>query len=348
LTFARSVQRSVTRKRQTEQQRQEVFERITDAFVAVDTDWRYTFVNAQAAAIMQHSSAQLIGKSMWSPELNNDNPSFRNACEAAMGTQEPMHVEIQFAPSGRWFANHIYPSNAGASIYFRETTAQKEVAVQLQTLSRRVLEAQEAERRRIAHELHDELGQSLTAIKINLQAGAAFGNDQQEKRNPRNIEIIEAALQHVRNLSLALRPSVLDDLGLRAALEWLVDNAARTSQIDIRLMSNLEDRRLDGALETACFRVVQEALTNIQRHAKASHVTVDLTVDTRSLRLTVRDDGLGFNTDRPKAQSNKSLGLLGMRERAELVGGKLTLTSSEGQGCEVRMECPLTPDGGIA
>ena len=348
IALAQSLQRSAIRKQQTDLQRHEVFERITDAFVAVDTQWRYNFVNAQASAIMGYTQEQLIGKSMWAPELNNDVPEFRRACEAAMLQQNQVHVEVQFAPSGRWFDNHIYPSPEGLTIYFRETTAQKEAAVQLQTLSRRVLEAQEAERRRIAHELHDELGQSLTAIKINLQAGAAFGSDQQEKRNPRSIEIIEAALQHVRNLSLALRPSVLDDLGLRAALEWLVETAAQTSAMDIQLTSNLDDRRLDGALETACFRVVQEALTNIQRHAKAAHVRVDLTVNTHSLHLTVHDDGQGFNTDRPKALAAKSLGLLGMRERAELVGGKLTLTSSEGQGCVVSMECPITPEVGAA
>lgn len=341
VVFARSLQRTALQSLHSRQQREQVFERIPDAFVAVDRQWRYTYVNAQATDVMGRSRTDLLGMSIWAPALRNDNPGFRQACEKALSDQEPVHIEVQFAPSGRWYINHIYPSQDGLTIYFRETTAEKEHALQLHTLSRRVLEVQEFERRRIAHELHDELGQSLTAIKINLQTSTAFGDDLSESRMPRNIEMIESALQHVRNLSQALRPSVLDDLGLRAALEWLVETAASTSRLDMQFTSNLDDRRLDSALETACFRIVQEALTNIQRHAQASQVQVALTAGASHLRLTVQDDGKGFNVDSDRSQGARSLGMLGMRERAELVGGSLQIISGEGQGCTVRMECPL-------
>lgn len=220
----------------------------------------------------------------------------------------------------------------------------------LRLLSARVLAAQETERRRVAHELHDELGQSLTAIKINLQSQQRLVSGQPGVLFGENIRIVEQALQHVRGLALALRPSMLDDLGLVSALRWLTDQARQRHGMDVRLWIGDMVGRLAPDLETAVFRIVQEALTNIERHAGASkvEVTADIAED-GALEVHIRDDGAGFDVEamRERASGGASMGVLGMAERAALVGGELSIHASPGQGCCITLRCPL-PQGADA
>jgi signal transduction histidine kinase len=214
---------------------------------------------------------------------------------------------------------------------------------QLQSLSRRVLEVQESERRRVAIELHDELGQSLTAIKINLQAYELFKKQTPAELNAENIRIVEDALQQVRRISLALRPSMLDDLGLGPALQWLAEQTATRCGISIHFERESRQIRLAPDIETACFRIVQEALTNIARHAKAQHVEISVQRENGFFILCINDDGIGFDSFQMQecAAQGASIGVLGMQERAMLIGGHLELTSRPEQGCRIRMQCPL-------
>jgi signal transduction histidine kinase len=212
-------------------------------------------------------------------------------------------------------------------------------------MSQRVLEAQETERRRVAIELHDEVGQSLTAIKINLQAHQRFTAQTPEQLNAENLSIVEAALQQVRRLALALRPSMLDDLGLVPALRWAAQQAAARSGFSVAVLAPEDEfqARLSGALEIVCYRIVQEALTNIARHANARQVVIELCNDTEELTLTVRDDGGGFDSTAKHLQAlgGASLGVLGMKERALLIGGQLSIESQPAKGCTVQLRCPL-------
>lgn len=213
---------------------------------------------------------------------------------------------------------------------------------QLKALSRRVLEVQEQERRHVALELHDELGQSLTAIKINLQLGARLKDKPQEELNQENIRIVEDALQQVRRLATTLRPSMLDDLGLAAALQWITEQSANRSGFAVKFHHVRSQPRLAPDIETACFRIVQEALTNIARHAQAKQVDIRLECDDGQLVLRISDDGCGFNLEemQTRALAGNSTGVLGMQERATLVGGQLTIASSPGNGSTVLMCCP--------
>ena len=213
---------------------------------------------------------------------------------------------------------------------------------QLQALSHRVLEAQEQERRRVAMELHDELGQSLTAIKINLQIGERFKDQAPADLYQENIRIVEDALQQVRSLATGLRPSMLDDLGLAPALKWMAEQSASRSGFDVQFHHERALERLAPAIETACFRIVQEALTNIARHAQARKVQINLCHEAGDMVLTVTDDGLGFDTQAmlERASTGASLGVLGMQERAILVGGQLVIRSGPGQGSTVELRCP--------
>jgi PAS domain S-box-containing protein len=220
---------------------------------------------------------------------------------------------------------------------------QRDSARHLQVLSKRVLEAQETERRRVAIELHDELGQSLTAIKINLQSNERFKGQSVQELNTENVRIVEDAIQQVRRLALALRPSMLDDLGLVPALHWIADQTSARSGFAIHFHPAISVARLAPEIETACFRIVQEALTNIARHAGARTVDVDLYDEGGELVMSVKDDGCGFNVDtmRDRASEGGSMGLPGMQERATLIGGRLTIDSSPGAGTTLRFCCPV-------
>ncbi len=212
----------------------------------------------------------------------------------------------------------------------------------LAALSRRVLEAQETERRRVARELHDELGGALTTIKINLQAGPRQHGRSAEVLQGENIAIVENALQQVRRLALALRPSVLDDLGLVPALHWMAEQSAGRNDFTVHFQATVPPGRLASDIETACFRIAQEALTNIARYARPTQVEIDLMQDGDALILCVTDDGCGFDVPamRQRARAGGSIGVLGMQERATLVGGRLDIESAPGKGTTVRMRCP--------
>ena len=213
----------------------------------------------------------------------------------------------------------------------------REARLRLQALSNRMLQVQEAERRHIARELHDEIGQSLTAMKLNLDALQRRLVD--HIALPLAVEVTDIAerlLDQVRKLSLDLRPPQLDDLGLAAALNWLVKRHSRPEGPAIVLDTPASLPRFDPLIETASFRVAQEALTNALRHARAAEIRIELGLSRIALELIVRDDGIGF--DLPAAQDHAlrggSLGLVGMNERAVLAGGTLHISARPYDGTQ--------------
>lgn len=216
----------------------------------------------------------------------------------------------------------------------------------LKGLSRRLLEVQESERRHIARELHDEIGQTLTAIQINIEmlerSPQAAGL---QPRLQESISLVEHALEVVRNLSLDLRPSLLDDLGLVSALLWYAEKQRGRAGIDIQVVVEPLPFRLRSEIETACFRVVQEALTNVVRHSSAGQVRLELLTRGGNLETNIQDDGIGFSVEEAfaRASGGASMGLLGMRERAELAGGSLTIDAAIGRGSTIKLLLPLSP-----
>ncbi len=229
------------------------------------------------------------------------------------------------------------------ALYKHQAEARLSISTrQLKALSRRVLEAQEQERRRVALELHDELGQLLTAIKINLQLGERFKDKAPPDLYSENLRIVEEALQQVRHLATGLRPSMLDDLGLAPALKWVAEQSAGRGGFEVTFHHERTQVRLAPEIETACFRIVQEALTNISRHAQAKRVDITLRRDGTDLLLEVQDDGRGFDLAamNQRAVAGGSLGVLGMQERATLLGGQLDIGSAPGEGCTVQLRCP--------
>ena len=227
---------------------------------------------------------------------------------------------------------------------------------ELRTLSKRLLTVQEEERRHISRELHDEIGQALTVLKIKLQTLPPSGDDADGERalSPEKMGEILASVDHtlaqVRNLSVDLRPSVLDDLGLPAALRWYVDRQARDSGMDIRFQSLSGIDRMAPEIETACFRLVQEALTNTIRHSQAASARVLLERDPDGIHLRILDDGNGFDVNKAheKARAGGSSGLLGMRERVRLLEGRIDMKSDSENGTRIMAFFPLSsPDGDV-
>ena len=212
-------------------------------------------------------------------------------------------------------------------------------ARQQEALSRKLIEAQEAERRAVARELHDDFGPVLTALKLNLQ--------RRDRDDAETIALVDGAIARMRELAQDLRPPLLDEFGLAASLGWYVEREAKRAGLDFRLALAPLAGRPPIAVETTCFRIAQEALTNVVRHAQARLVEVELSEANGTLLLTVRDDGQGFDVAaaRRRAAQGGSQGLLSMQERVTLADGDLHIDSTPSRGTAVRARLPLTARG---
>lgn len=212
---------------------------------------------------------------------------------------------------------------------------------ELRRLSASLVDAREEERRRIARELHDELGQRLTSLKMELAALAAQTPlSGSHERIASMIEMVDETVASVRRIATDLRPLMLDDLGLNAAIEWLANGWARRMGIAVQLRLGKTDPALGEAASIALYRMVQEALTNVARHARATEVQIEIRCHAGELVLTVQDNGTGFAEQ--SMYQEGSHGLMGMRERAYMLGGKFEIGTSGGGG-RIMVRLPLPP-----
>jgi signal transduction histidine kinase len=206
---------------------------------------------------------------------------------------------------------------------------------ELSRVSWHMLEAQEATARRFSHELHDELGQSLTAVKTNLTSLDSEGARNRE-RLADTLRLVDEAIGNVRELSHLLRPTILDDFGLDAGLRWLCEGFAARTGFDVKLESNFKDR-LPDETETHLFRIAQEALTNVARHSGAKHVRMKLESGGGQIRLAIQDDGRGLGS----SPDGRGMGMIGMRARARSAGGDVEVRSRPGEGVLIEVRIPL-------
>jgi PAS domain S-box-containing protein len=354
------ISRDITELKETQNQILALTENSPDLIARFDRDGRYLYSNSAVEKLLGIPAHELHGKRIGEtlldrvyPTVPNDILSLRDAIDKVFASDSAIETEIQVPlPAGeRIFNVRLIPERDEAgqvsSVLHigRDITERKRAGEMLQTFPRRLIEVQEAERRRVARELHDEIGQALTAIKINLQSvqhsAGALPLAQQLKESA---GIVDRALQQVRDLSLNLRPSLLDDLGLIAALRWYADREARRAGLIPEFVADLSETRLPSELETACFRITQEALTNVVRHAQARRVWVELRQRGSELHLMIRDDGIGFDVSaaRRRHASDVSLGLQGMQERALILNGKIEIKSAPARGTEIHVWFSLT------
>lgn len=212
----------------------------------------------------------------------------------------------------------------------------------LQTLSRQLLDAQETERRNLARELHDEIGQLLTVIKMQMRSA----QEQHCRPNATDFEdavqTIDNTINQVRSLSLRLRPSVLDDLGLVPALEWQAEQIQSKTGIAVTVQADNLPARLSTELETVFFRIAQESLTNVMRHSQAKSANINVESNEGHVIMTILDDGIGFDATQVQTTTTGGLGIQGMKERVALVGGTLILNSRPSGGTQLVLSCELS------
>jgi PAS domain S-box-containing protein len=323
-----------------------LLERVSDGFTALDRQWRYTYVNSCGGRMLGRDAASLIGKHIWTEFPEGVGQKFHLAYEKAMAEQKPVQLREYYPPWNRWFENRIYPSPDGLSIFFTDVTEQQKTQEQLRAstdqlraLAARLDAIREEEQRLMAREIHDQIGQALTALKLDLAGLRGELPDGEARRRAAEMDrLIDHTLDTTRRLSTELRPPILDDLGLAAAIEWYArDFEARTG---IRCVTQLAKEPIAGPEALVLFRIVQEALTNVARHSGATTARVGLSADSAATLLTVWDNGRGITAEEQASPS--ALGLAGMRERALVMGGEVHVLGAPGAGTTVTARMPRT------
>jgi signal transduction histidine kinase len=246
---------------------------------------------------------------------------------------------VTLLPDGTriWFGQDVTERN-------RVEKEIREYSDSVQALSRQLLKVQEEERRHLARELHDEFGQVLATISLHLHAARGLAGAAAQPRLDECAALLRQAGDQVRNLALELRPTTLETFGLEATLRGLAEQHQQRTGTNVQVLGELSGTAISSELAIACFRVTQEALTNILRHAAAQNVWIELSQSDGVLELVVRDDGRGFDMSSIHEQAARQgrLGLLGMRERVQILGGSLEVDSEPGLGTRIRALFPLS------
>ncbi len=347
------------------QEYQTLVDTMNEGMVMQDFDRKITYVNRRLLKILGYPRSQIVGKYFgdfidadnldgWSEEKLASIKGANAAYEVRLKTKSNTNVWVKVSPQPRFDAegNHIGSFAVITNINEHVEIEQKllKTEVQLRSLSKQVLNAQEVERRRIALELHDGLGQTLSAIKFfvenNLSSVSQKGGLQHTK-----IEMVipklQSAIEEVRRISMDLRPSLLDDIGIVATLSWFSRESQQTYQ---KIVFNLDvdkvqESDIPSALKTEMFRIVQEAVNNACKYSGAKSILILLKKDGKHIHLWIKDDGKGFDyqkiADMQGYSESKGLGLTGMRERAENAGGWFSVTSAAGAGTSIACMWPI-------
>jgi signal transduction histidine kinase len=275
---------------------------------------------------VDHEAMRLIGAStgLWVPLL------VRGRAIGVLAAHDKLGADVRFTDTDLRLAE-TFAARAALAVDLSERIARDSL--------RRVVEGQELERRRLARELHDETGQALTSILLGLKALEERSKDPASRAATEELrELVVSTLQDVRRLAVELRPSALDDFGLVAALERLAESFAEQTGISVDFQTALADERLPEEVETALYRIVQESLTNVVKHAQARRVSILLARKDGAVKAVVEDDGQGFD---PAEQTDDGYGLMGMRERLALLGGRLEVESGHDGGTTIAAEVPV-------
>jgi PAS domain S-box-containing protein len=357
--FVRNVtdrKRAEEAQRDSERRFRATFEQSAVGMAITDTDGNFLQVNTALCNYLGYSEAELLKLGV----LDITRPQDRSATkrrfsEMKAGNRRVSdHEKGYLRKDGTIVWGHtkvvwVLRSESSYSVAVIQDITERKLAQQaLEKFSRRLIEVQETERQNIARELHDEIGQLLTALKIGLEtvkrdvpAGEA------SSRLKESVAVVDEALRLVRDLSLDLHPAMLDDLGLTAALRWYIESYAQRTGIHAALKLDSFDekkKRVSREFGTTCFRVVQEALTNVARHAHATKASVELRCGDEHLHVTIKDQGCGFDPRllRKRDAAHVTLGLRGMHERAQAMGGTLEVKSKPSAGTEIHLVLPFS------
>lgn len=465
----------ITERKKAQNELADIYERVSDGFVAIDRNWNYKYINKQAAEVLGRDTKDLVGKHVWTEYPRQaDNPVVV-AYEQAMNMQEMVVAEAYSENYKRWFQHLIYPSADGISIIFRDISKRKEAETRLQEselrfktltstapvgifetdahglttyvnetwlqysgmefeeamgdgwldavhpedrkwlakgwhsktevraesvsqyrivhkngklrwvngkavpvfnsdaavkgyigiildvterkeaeirleesskqlreLSRYLQQVREEERTKIAREIHDELGQQLTGLKMDiawLMKKAGIDNTVIKNKFDDTLSLVDKTIRSIRRIATELRPSVIDDLGLNAALEWQVAEFGKRMDCEIKYENSFDDTNINPDISIGIFRILQESLTNITKHAAAKKVKINIEQVDDTIQLTVEDDGVGFDTSEKKGQL--TFGLIGIKERTSMLQGECSVFSEPETGTKIEVIIPL-------
>ena len=329
-----------------------------DIIMTLERSGKIVFVNMP---VWGHSVNALIGTHIFNYVPEMERPKLRQCLDQVFKSDTRSECEIIRREGDRqlWFTFNFGPAKPAAGVniltstlVIREISDQKrsEQALrasgeQLRDFAARVDIVREEERSRIARELHDELGQALTILKLDLSwvHGKLGGPGASLRKKMKDIIAhVDDTIERLRTISSELRPSILDDLGLGAAIEWQASQIQKRTGIRTRVVSNADSAKLPKEAVTATFRVVQEALTNVIRHAEATSVRVTLKSGNHALRISVEDNGKGMTQE--QMNNRKSLGIVGMKERISRLGGEFNIVSEPGKGTRLDIIIPAHND----
>jgi PAS domain S-box-containing protein len=346
--------------RQSEVLYRTIVETAHDIIWILNDQGKFTFINKRGETIFGYKPSEWKGRSITALIPPGDLPGAREAfLKTLQGGSRSYELKIS-ARDGEILILSVntaplYKNGevSGTVSFGRDITEQKKAEMalqesenQLRSLSSQLLTAQETERRRISRELHDELGQALTAMKLRLRfIEKGLEKDQITVRQDCEdlLGYIDQAIENTRRLSLDLSPSILEDLGLTAALQWLTNNFIKNNHITVKMDMIEIDHLFSQDAQTMIYRIIQETLTNIGKHARANNVSIAVRNHDGRVSFLVEDDGKGFNVKEAMMNhaTEKGLGLATMNERARILGGSFNLWSQEGKGTRVSLTIPL-------
>ena len=465
----------ITERKKSEKALAGIYERVTDGFVAFDKDWNYTYINRNAALMMNRDPEYMKGKNVWVEFPHLVGTDVQAAYFEAMEKQVTINLEQYFEPQDMWYLHMIYPSPDALSVFFKDINYRKkdeakiadsellfrtliktapvgifetdatgstifvndtwlkytgmkfeeamgdgwmeavhptdrewllkgwysktesreistseyrildkdgnqrwvsgkavpvknmegiitsyigiitditvsktselellETTRQLKELSKHLQQVREDERKNIAREIHDELGQQLTGIKMDimwLKKKLAQGDKDITFKFDDTLKLVSDTVTSIRRITTELRPSIIDDLGLNAAIEWLVKEFSTRMDVPVNYHNDFDDSQINSFVSIGIFRILQESLTNIAKHAKAKGVEISVNQQEEFIQLSIKDDGAGFSAD--QKQTNPAFGLMGIRERTDMLKGKFTLKSRPGKGTEIKVSIPV-------
>lgn len=324
----------------------------------LDNDGIFSLIVGLGLVSLGLAQNQLAGESIF--EVYKDNSQIIKSVKRALSNEaftemidlEGLVWETRFAPL--WGDNEVVEGVIGVAT---DVTQRKKAEdekdrlyqdlqegnIRLRALSQQLVDVQEIEKRKIAHELHDEVGQSLTGLKISLEMGMRSNDNASDPFLKEAHNLAQEVLSMVREMSLNLRPSMLDDLGLVPTLDWYFERYLSQTNIQVDFEHLGIDKVLDSRLDTAVYRIIQEALTNVARHAKVEKVSVKIWIDKKGINILIEDEGAGFDPQ-IALEAKSSTGLGGIIDRVKLLDGTITIESAENEGSILRASLPIEKD----
>jgi PAS domain S-box-containing protein len=325
-----------------------ILESISDSFIAFDKHFVITYVNKTSAIYFRQDPEALINKNLKKLLPKDKNQVLYKLIEEGIESNKKVQGEVFDADTGNWLHHYIYPSENLVTVYTRNINDEKErekemevINEDLRKLSTHLQQIREEERKTIARDLHDDLGQQLTGLQMDIhwmqkklqQADPLLLN----KINEMN-EMVDNTIRSIRRILSDLRPAILDDLGMLAAMEWLNQETSKRYPLQIHFQVNTQEIPLSPDAASGLFRIYQEAINNAIKHANAKNITAVIEVTDQGLTMSITDDGKGISNYEKR---EKGYGLLGIKERTYILGGTFSMQTEEGKGTSLIIHIPL-------